>query len=90
MVLDMIMHPGIDGLETYKRSIQIQPELLTIIASGYAETRRAREAQKLGAGEYIKKPYSFLRIGQAVKNELSKNSIRKNIVTSYSNLTVVR
>ena len=89
MVLDMIMHPGIDGLETYKRSIQIQPELLTIIASGYAETRRVREAQKLGAGEYIKKPYSLLRIGQAVKNELSKNSTRKNPMTSYSSLTVV-
>jgi two-component system cell cycle sensor histidine kinase/response regulator CckA len=89
MVLDMIMHPGIDGLETYKRSIQIQPELLTIIASGYAETRRVREAQKLGAGEYIKKPYSLLRIGQAVKNELSKNSTRKNLMTSYSSLMVV-
>jgi DNA-binding NtrC family response regulator len=89
MVLDMIMLPGIDGLETYKRSIQVQPELLTIIASGYAETRRVREAQKLGAGEYIKKPYSLLRIGQAVKNELSKKSTRKNPMNSYSILTVV-
>ena len=88
MVLDMIMHPGIDGLETYKRSIKIQPELLTIIASGYAETRRVREAQKLGAGEYIKKPYSLIRIGQAVKNELSKTSTHNPIVP-YSNLTVV-
>ena len=88
MVLDMIMHPGIDGLETYKRSIKIQPGLLTIIASGYAETRRVREAQKLGAGEYIKKPYSLIRIGQAIKNEFSKTSTHNRIVP-YSNLTVV-
>jgi CheY-like chemotaxis protein len=89
MVLDMIMHPGIDGLETYKRSINIQPGLLTIIASGYAETRRVREAQKLGAGEYIKKPYSLLRIGQAVKKELSKKSNRLHPMGSYSILTIV-
>ena len=88
MVLDMIMHPGIDGLETYKRCIQIQPELLTIIASGYSETRRVREALRQGAGEYIKKPYSLLRIGQAVKNELSKKSIRNDLSISSSNLTV--
>ena len=80
MVLDMIMHPGIDGLETYKRSIKVQPGLSTIIASGYAETRRVRRAQKLGAGEYIKKPYSLLRIGQAVKKELSKISTHQDLI----------
>jgi PAS domain S-box-containing protein len=90
MVLDMIMHPGIDGLETYKRCIKIKPELLTIIASGYSETRRVREAQRQGAGEYIRKPYSLLRIGQAVKDGISKNYIRKDTRTSCSNLTVVR
>ncbi len=70
VVLDMIMEPGIDGLETYKRIIRINPNQKTIIASGFSETKRIKEAQELGAGEYVKKPYTLERIGLAVKNEL--------------------
>ena len=55
MVLDMIMHPGIDGLETYKRSIQIQPELLTIIASGYAETPKGKGGPEAGCRRIYQK-----------------------------------
>jgi nitrogen-specific signal transduction histidine kinase/CheY-like chemotaxis protein len=72
LVLDMIMEPGIDGLETYKRIIKIHPKQKAIIASGYSVTDRVKEAQKLGAGPYIKKPYTLERIGLAVKEELEK------------------
>ena len=71
VVLDMIMDPGIDGLETYKRVLQIQPAQKAIIASGFSETRRVRAAQELGAGEYVKKPYTLQKIGAAVKAELN-------------------
>jgi ActR/RegA family two-component response regulator len=43
-----------------------------VIASGFSETKRAKEAQKLGAGQYIKKPYTLEKIGIAVKNELGR------------------
>jgi CheY-like chemotaxis protein len=72
IVLDMIMDPGIDGLETYKRILELHPGQKAIIASGFSETDRVEEAQKLGAGEYIKKPYSLDKIGLAVKEELQK------------------
>jgi PAS domain S-box-containing protein len=72
IVLDMIMPPGIDGLETYKRIIAKHPQQKAIIASGFSETARVREAQKLGAGRYVKKPYTIEKIGMAVKSELSK------------------
>ncbi len=72
LVLDMIMDPGIDGLDTYKRIIEIHPNQKAIIASGYSETDRVKEAQRLGAGEYIKKPYMLEKIGLAVKEELEK------------------
>ncbi len=70
MILDMIMKPGIDGLETYKRIIKLHPNQKAIIASGYSETDRVKEAKRLGAGEYIKKPYTLEKIGIAVKEEL--------------------
>lgn len=58
VVLDMIMPPGMDGLETYKKLIAIHPEQKAIIASGFSETDRVKKAQQLGAGKYVKKPYT--------------------------------
>ncbi len=72
MVLDMIMDPGIDGLETYKQITAIYPGQKTIIASGYSESERVKAAQKMGAGPYIKKPSLLERLGRAIKTELAK------------------
>ncbi len=72
IVLDMIMPKGINGRETYERIIEIHPGQKAIIASGYAETPDVKKAQKLGAGKYIKKPYTMGKIGVAVKDELEK------------------
>jgi len=71
LVLDMIMDPGIDGLDTYKKILELHPGQKAIIASGFSETERVKEAQKLGAGQYIKKPYTLENIGLAIKNELN-------------------
>jgi CheY-like chemotaxis protein len=73
VILDMIMDPGIDGLETYRRILGLHPDQKAIIASGFSETARVREAQALGAGSYIKKPYTLEKIGTAVKQELARN-----------------
>ena len=72
LVLDMIMDPGIDGLETYKRILKIHPGQKAVITSGFSETERVKEAQRLGAAKYIKKPYTMEKIGIAVKKELEK------------------
>lgn len=72
LLLDMVMDPGIDGLDTYKEVIKLQPGVKSVIASGFSETDRVREAQRLGAGAYIKKPYTLEKIGMAIKGELSR------------------
>jgi two-component system cell cycle sensor histidine kinase/response regulator CckA len=72
LVLDMIMDPGMDGLETYQRILEINPKQRTIIVSGFSETERVGEAQKLGAGAYVKKPYVMEKIGAAIRKELDK------------------
>jgi DNA-binding NtrC family response regulator len=72
IVLDMIMDPGIDGLDTYKEILEVNPRQKVIIASGFSETDRVKEAQRLGAGAYLKKPYTLEKIGIAVKTELEK------------------
>ncbi len=87
VILDMIMDPGMDGLTTYKRIIDIHPGQNAIIASGYSETERVREAQRLGAGNYIKKPYTIINLGQAVKIALDRqepSGMRISRVSSVS------
>ena len=72
MVLDMIMDPGINGRETYERIINLHPNQKAVIASGFSETDDAKAALELGAGQYIKKPYTLEKIGIAVRDELRK------------------
>jgi len=40
--------------------------------SGYSQTESVQEAQRLGAGSYIKKPFTLEKIGLAVRNELDQ------------------
>jgi len=56
LILDMIMDPGQKA----------------IIASGFSETDRVKEAQDLGTEKYIKMPYTLEKIVLVVKEELGK------------------
>ena len=71
LVLDMIMEPGMDGLDTYRKILEVHPGQKAVIASGFSETNRVRETLRLGAGSYIKKPFLLERLGMAVKRTLS-------------------
>jgi two-component system cell cycle sensor histidine kinase/response regulator CckA len=72
LILDMVMDPKMDGLETYKRLLELHPRQKAIIASGFSETDKVAEAQRLGAGAYVKKPYFMEGLGIAVKHELDR------------------
>jgi CheY-like chemotaxis protein len=71
LVLDMILESEMDGLETYRQILAIAPNQKTIIASGFSESERVLEAQRLGAGRYIRKPYRMEQIGMALREELA-------------------
>ncbi len=72
VVLDMIMDSGMDGLDTYREILKLHPGQKAIITSGFSETERLKKAQRLGAGQYVRKPYTLKKIGIAVKKELEK------------------
>jgi signal transduction histidine kinase/ActR/RegA family two-component response regulator len=72
ILLDMIMEPGMDGLDTYRCILQIHPNQKAILVSGFSETDRAKAALELGAGAYVKKPYVFETLGVAIRTEFEK------------------
>jgi DNA-binding NtrC family response regulator len=77
VILDMIMDPGIDGFDAYRRILDLRPGTKAIIASGFSEGERVRETMRLGAGEYIMKPYTLRKIGAAVRAELGRDTQEK-------------
>ena len=72
ILLDMILEEGIDGLETYQKVIGFNPGQKAVVTSGFSETDRVKEAQRLGAGPYVQKPYTLEELAMAVRGELDK------------------
>lgn len=74
MLIDMIMDPGINGRQTYEKIIELHPGQKAVIASGFAETDDVKQTMALGAGKFVKKPFSLHEIGKAIKEELARSS----------------
>ena len=84
MLIDMVMESGMDGLDTYRKAIEIRPGQKAVIVSGFSETERVKEALKLGAAGYVKKPYTLEAIGRAVRSELDRCSGKPARITVES------
>lgn len=77
ILLDMIMEPGMDGLDTFQEILRRYPQQKAVIASGFSETERVRSALAMGAGAYIKKPYGLETLATTINEVL----YRKNNAT---------
>lgn len=72
ILLDMIMPLGMDGLDSYRKIIMVNPGQKAVIVSGYSENNRVRDALELGIGAYLKKPYTIEQVSRVVNMELAK------------------
>ncbi|MBI5881933.1 MAG: response regulator [Elusimicrobia bacterium] len=54
-----IMMPGLGGVETLKRLRELQPAMGVVMATGYATAETALKSMKLGAVNYLAKPYEL-------------------------------
>lgn len=75
VVLDMIMEPGFDGLDTYRVLHRDFPHVACVIASGFSESGRVLEARALGAQAFISKPYSSEDLCREVRRVLDDTAI---------------
>ncbi|MDD8031673.1 MAG: sigma-54 dependent transcriptional regulator [Acidobacteriota bacterium] len=80
ILLDLLM-PGMDGLEVLKEIKKIDPETLVIIITAYASVESALSAIKMGAYDYIQKPFKndelLMTINRALEHRhLEEENIR--------------
>ncbi len=67
VLLDMIMDPGLNGRQTYEHITRIHPRQKAVIVSGFSQSEEVKKARILGAGGFIRKPYSMTEVARAVK-----------------------
>ncbi|MDB5671713.1 MAG: fixJ [Alphaproteobacteria bacterium] len=73
VLLDMRM-PGSNGLETMRALRQRRSSLNVVVLTGHGDIELAVEAMKLGAADFLQKPYSPERLVEAVTNCSRKSS----------------
>lgn len=78
IITDMKM-PDINGMEVIKRIKQNQPDMPVIMITGYASVPTAVEAMKIGADDYIPKPFKPDEILNAVHKAINRDAVDTNI-----------
>lgn len=68
--------PGMDGLETIERMAETDPDIVTILMTGYPTLDSSVKAIRLGASDYILKPFKLAEVSTAVGRAIKERSIR--------------
>jgi DNA-binding response OmpR family regulator len=81
--------PDIDGMQVVKRLKETKPETEVIVITGYATSALAVEAMKLGARDFIAKPFTEDQIRSAITAALKKDAQKQKVLkegldSSYS------
>ena len=81
LVLMDVRMGGLNGLETLRRLRATHPKLLVILMTAYGTTQTAIEAMKLGAYDYLLKPFDAVKIKELVANALKAARDMKQVVS---------
>ena len=75
MVITDLRMPGMDGLELLKRLKDLQPDLAVIVMTAYSTVDDAIEAMRLGAADFIKKPYDMDELRLLIEKTLQQQRL---------------
>ncbi len=88
IVLDIRM-PGIGGIETLRRIRQVDPNVSLIMLTGFGALETAQEALRLGANDYIKKPFDAKEMLEVVDRNVKRSQVarrRAKALTEFKEL----
>ncbi|MGE5173412.1 MAG: sigma-54-dependent transcriptional regulator [Betaproteobacteria bacterium] len=77
LVLSDVKMPGVDGISVLKTVKEISPETVVVMITAFATAETAVEAMKLGASDYIIKPFKVDELKLIINNSLEKRHLRK-------------
>ncbi|MEZ4292501.1 MAG: sigma-54 dependent transcriptional regulator [Myxococcota bacterium] len=78
VTLDAVL-PGLDGLEALRRLKQRAPELPVIMLSGHGQARTIVEAMRLGATDFLRKPFEAEELELAFKRALENRALAEEV-----------
>jgi len=88
LIISDIKMPGISGIDLLKKIKTIQPEIPVIMITAFASANDAVEAMKLGAEDYITKPFNLDELKLIIDKSLYKKNIETENIRLKSQLTV--
>lgn len=79
LILLDIKLPGIDGYEVLERTLKIDDGTIPIMVTAYDEVEKVVKAMKLGALDYITKPFDFDKVHLSIKKALEASQLKREI-----------
>jgi len=87
LIISDIKMPGISGIDLLKKMKVIKPEIPVIMITAYASANDAVEAMKLGAEDYVTKPFNLDELKLIIEKSLYKKNIETENIRLKSQLT---
>jgi two-component system, NtrC family, response regulator PilR len=87
LIISDIKMPGISGIDLLKKTKALLPEIPVIMITAFASANDAVEAMKLGAEDYITKPFNLDELKLIIEKSLYKKNIEIENLRLKSQLT---
>jgi signal transduction histidine kinase len=81
IVMDIRM-PGMTGIEGLRRIRQIDPHLSVIMLTGFGALETAKEALRLGANDYISKPFDAREMREVISRNVERTRLHRTSETA--------
>lgn len=77
LVISDVQMPGLNGIELLSRIKESAPETAVLMMTAFSAAEQAVEAMKLGAYDYISKPFKVEEVKQLIRNALEKSDLKR-------------
>jgi two-component system response regulator AtoC len=79
LVLLDIKLPGMDGFEVLERTLQIDRDVIPIMITAFDDVETVVKAMRLGAFDYIAKPFEFPKVHLSIRKALAASQLKREV-----------